>query len=133
MRPFWIHQLAEYLIGVYETLRAWGERLAVKDETDLKDELLVKSRHDNRLGICLRWLDVLGVTQGSFEARDLQVVRDLDPAGIDGRQPVTKAAARRRASIFNTGSDRTTWRRSPCTNMRLWSSRCRSHCRQVRT
>ena len=78
----WANPTREYLVGVYETLRAWGERLAVKDETDLKDELLIKSRHDNRLGICLRWLDVLGVTTGSFETRDLAVVRAFDPAEL---------------------------------------------------
>jgi len=78
----WANPTRAYLVGVFETLRAWGERIAVKDESDLKDELLIKSRHDNRLGICLRWLDVLGVTTGSFETRDLRVVRDLDPAEL---------------------------------------------------
>ena len=42
----------------------------------------MKERRDNRVGIALRWLDVLGVTEGSFETHDLRVVRDLDPAEL---------------------------------------------------
>ena len=78
----WANPEREYVLGVYETLRAWGERIAVKDESDLKDELLVKSRHDNRLGISLKWLEVLGVTEGTFETRDLRVVRHLEPGEL---------------------------------------------------
>ncbi len=40
-------------LGVYETLRGWGERLQTRDLDDLRDELLVKSRADNRVWICL--------------------------------------------------------------------------------
>jgi ATP-dependent DNA helicase RecQ len=75
----WANPTLEYLVSVYEVLRGWGERVAVKDEDDLRDELLVKSRGDNRVSICLKWLEVLGVTAGSFEAHDLGVVRELDP------------------------------------------------------
>jgi ATP-dependent DNA helicase RecQ len=75
----WANPTLEYLVGVYETLRAWGERVQAKDLDDLRDELLVKSRADNRVSICLRWLEVLGVVEGSFEDHDLRVVRPLDP------------------------------------------------------
>ncbi|MEE8468117.1 MAG: ATP-dependent DNA helicase RecQ [Planctomycetota bacterium] len=78
----WANPSLEYLLGVYETLRAWGERVQVKDLDDLRAELLVKERRDNRVSICLKWLEVLGVTSGSFETRDLALVRDLDPSEL---------------------------------------------------
>jgi len=79
----WANPTREYLLGVYETLRRWGERIQAKDLDDLRDELLVKNRADNRVGISLRWLEVLGVTRGSFETHDLELVRDL----ADGELP----------------------------------------------
>jgi ATP-dependent DNA helicase RecQ len=75
----WANPTREYLLGVYETLRAWGERIQTKDLDDLRDELLVKNRGDNRVSICLKWLEVLGVTRGSFETHDLALARELDP------------------------------------------------------
>jgi ATP-dependent DNA helicase RecQ len=74
----WANPSLEYLLGVYETLRSWGERVQTRDLDDLRDELLVKQRGDNRVSICLKWLEVLGVTEGSFETHDLRVVRDLE-------------------------------------------------------
>ena len=78
----WANPTLEYVVMVAETLRAWGDRIQIRDEADLRQELLVKERRDNRVGIALRWLDVLGVTRGSFETRDLQVVRELDPGEL---------------------------------------------------
>jgi ATP-dependent DNA helicase RecQ len=78
----WANPSLEYIVQVYETLRGWGERVQVKDEDDLRQELLVKERRDNRLGITLKWLEVLGVTAGSFETRDLRIARELDLAEL---------------------------------------------------
>lgn len=78
----WANPSLEYLMSVYETLRGWGERVQTKDLGDLRAELLVKNRHDNRAFICLRWLEVLGVTKGSFEDHDLRVVRELRPGEL---------------------------------------------------
>jgi len=78
----WANPDREYLLGLYETLRGWGERIQVKDLDDLRDELLVKNRADNRVSICLKWLEVLGVTSGSFETHDLALARELDPAEL---------------------------------------------------
>ncbi len=75
----WANPTREYLFGVYETLRGWGERIQGKDLGDLRDELLVKNRSDNRVSICLKWLEVLGVTSGSFDTHDLGLARDLEP------------------------------------------------------
>lgn len=75
----WANPTLEYMVGVYETIRSWGERVATKDLDDLRDELLIKNRADNRVSITLRWLEVLGVIDGSFETHDLRVVRPLDP------------------------------------------------------
>ena len=73
----WANPTYEYLVGVYETLNAWGERVQTKDLDDLRDELLVKSRGDNRVSICLKWLEVLGVIEGAFEDHSLRVARPL--------------------------------------------------------
>jgi len=78
----WANPTREYLVGVYECLRGWGERLQAKELDDLRDELLVKNRGDNRVSICLKWLEVLGVTRGSFERHDLELVREFDPAEL---------------------------------------------------
>ena len=78
----WANPTLEYVVMVYETLAGWGERVQLKDEGDLRAELLVKERRDNRVGIALRWLEVLGVTSGSFENHDLVVRRPLDPGEL---------------------------------------------------
>jgi ATP-dependent DNA helicase RecQ len=78
----WANPSREYLMHVYETLRGWGERVQAKELDDLRDELLIKNRADNRVSICLKWLEVLGVTEGSFETHDLHLVRELDPAEL---------------------------------------------------
>ncbi|MCE9596240.1 MAG: RecQ family ATP-dependent DNA helicase [Planctomycetes bacterium] len=78
----WANPSLEYLMHVYETLRGWGERVATKELDDLRDELLVKNRADNRVSICLKWLEVLGVTAGAFETHDLRVVRELAPRDL---------------------------------------------------
>jgi ATP-dependent DNA helicase RecQ len=78
----WANPSREYLLHVYETLRGWGERVQTKELGDLRDELLIKNRADNRVSICLKWLEVLGVTEGSFESHDLRVVRELAPGEL---------------------------------------------------
>ena len=78
----WANPSMEYLLGVYETLRAWGERLQTKELDDLRAELLVKERRDGRVNICLKWFEVLGVSSGSFETHNLRLVRELDPAEL---------------------------------------------------
>ena len=74
----WANPSREYVLGLYETLRAWGERIQTKDLDDLRAELLHKDRYDNRVQISLNWLEVVGVIRGSFENHDLRVVRDLE-------------------------------------------------------
>ena len=78
----WANPSREYLVGVYECLRGWGERLQARDLDDLRDELLVKNRADNRVSICLKWLEVLGITAGSFETHDFELVREFDLAQL---------------------------------------------------
>lgn len=74
----WANPSREYLVGVYEVLRGWGERLQAKDLDDLRDELLIKNRGDNRVSICLKWLEVLGVTKGSFEGHNFALATEFD-------------------------------------------------------
>ena len=74
----WANPSREYVVGVFEVLRGWGERLAAKDLSDLQGELLVKNRSDNRIATALKWLEVLGVTEGDFETHDLRLAKALD-------------------------------------------------------
>ena len=78
----WANPSRDYVLGVYEVLRGWGERLATKDYADLQAELLVKNRSDNRVATALKWLEVLGILEGDFETHDLRLVRELDPAEL---------------------------------------------------
>ena len=78
----WANPSREYVVGVFEVLRGWGERLATKEYADLQAELLVKNRSDNRVATALKWLEVLGITSGSFESHDLCVARELDLAQL---------------------------------------------------
>jgi len=78
----WANPDRTYLLGVLDTLVGWGERLQAKDLDDLRDELLVKNRADNRVSICLKWLEVLGVTRGSFEMHNLELARALEPGEL---------------------------------------------------
>ncbi|QDU83864.1 ATP-dependent DNA helicase RecQ [Planctomycetes bacterium Pla163] len=74
----WANPDREFVMQVQRTLSDWGERIATKDEQDLRGELLLKNRRDNRIGITLRWLEVLGATRGSFERGDLELLRELE-------------------------------------------------------
>lgn len=78
----WANPSREYVVGVYELLRGLGPRIATLDELDFKALLLVKNRSDNRLATALRWLEVLGVIEGSFEDHSLRVVEELDVANL---------------------------------------------------
>jgi ATP-dependent DNA helicase RecQ len=73
----WANPTREFFAAVYETIAAWGERVATKEIDDLKAELLVKQRGDRRTELVLRWLDTVGVLEGSFERHDLRVARPL--------------------------------------------------------
>lgn len=75
----WANPSREFMIGVYRTLSNWGERIVTKDLDDLRKELLYKDKADNRVTICLKWLEVLGITQGSFETGNLRIVQQMDP------------------------------------------------------
>ncbi|MEO0650219.1 MAG: RecQ family zinc-binding domain-containing protein, partial [Planctomycetota bacterium] len=104
----------EYLVGVYEVLRGWGERIQVKDVDDLRDELLVKQRGDNRVHLCLKWLEVLGVSSGSFESHDLELVAPFDPSVLPdfvGTQDKLRADLEGLLSLWRFVGDGTRCRR----------------------
>ena len=92
----WANPSLEYLLGVYETLRSWGERIQTKDVDDLRAELLHKERHDNRVQICLNWLEVLRVTEGSFETHDLALVGDVP---LDQLPPFLRTGEKRQHDL----------------------------------
>jgi len=111
----WANPTREYLLGVYEVLRGWGERIQAKDLDDLRDELLVKNRGDNRVSICLKWFEVLGVTGGSFETRDLELVRDFEPSElpdfVGGEEKLRGDLEGLLAMVrFGSGGDSCRWR-----------------------
>ena len=75
----WANPSRDFMAGVYSTLKNWGERIVTKDIDDLRSELLYKTKADNRVSICLKWLEVLGITHGSFETGDLRLVQKMAP------------------------------------------------------
>ena len=113
----WANPTREYFLGVYEVLRGWGERIQTKDLDDLRDELLVKQRGDNRVGICLKWLEVLGITEGSFETHDLRLVCELDPSRLP---PSVGSEAKLQADLLGLlGMSRFANERETCRRVRL--------------
>ena len=92
----WANPTLEYLVSVYETIVGWGERIQAKDLDDLRDELLIKNKRDNRVSICLKWFEVLGITRGSFETRDLEIARPLVP---DELPPFVGSGDKRRGDL----------------------------------
>ncbi|MEQ8765536.1 MAG: ATP-dependent DNA helicase RecQ [Planctomycetota bacterium] len=78
----WSNPDREFLLGVARLLERWKDHLLHHTEEDLVNELLMKNRRDNRVFICLRWLEVLGVIRGTFEGRDIELLRPLDESEI---------------------------------------------------
>jgi len=78
----WANPDREFLLGVANLLERWKDQLSHHEEQDLVNELVSKNRRDNRVGICLRWLEVLGVIRGTFDNRDIEFLRALSPSEI---------------------------------------------------
>jgi len=78
----WANPDREFVLSVWSILESWGERVATKDLGDLVSSLLLKNRRDNRAGISLRWLEVVGAIEGSFERHDLRVNPDFMPSDL---------------------------------------------------
>ncbi|MBL8695563.1 MAG: RecQ family ATP-dependent DNA helicase [Planctomycetes bacterium] len=78
----WANPTREFFWSVYETLLGWGERIQAKDEDDLRDAMLTRNRGDQRVAICLKWLEVLGAMEGSFEMHNLRVLDGLEPSSL---------------------------------------------------
>ena len=76
----WANPDREFVLGVWHTIAAWGERAAAMEYEDLVASLLVKNRRDNRAAIALKWLEVVGAVTGSFERHDLAVNPDFMPS-----------------------------------------------------
>jgi ATP-dependent DNA helicase RecQ len=83
----WANPSREYMLGVYETLRGWGERLAAKDLDDLRDELLIKNRGGQPR------VDLPQVARGA--GRHRRIVRDQRPAARARARPRRAARERR--------------------------------------
>ena len=78
----WANPDREFVLSVWSILESWGERVATKDLGDLVSSLLLKNRRDNRAEISLRWLEVVGAIEGSFERHDLRVNPDFMPSDL---------------------------------------------------
>lgn len=78
----WANPDREFVLGVWHTIAAWGERAATMEYADLVATLLVKNRRDNRAAIALKWLEVVGAITGSFERHDLAVNPDFKPSDL---------------------------------------------------
>ncbi|MFG0317093.1 MAG: RecQ family ATP-dependent DNA helicase, partial [Planctomycetota bacterium JB042] len=74
----WANPDARFVRGVFDVLARWGETLHARELDDLRNELLVKNRSDGRVETTLALLTAEGVLDGSFERRDLAIVRPLE-------------------------------------------------------
>jgi ATP-dependent DNA helicase RecQ len=80
----------EMLKRVVDVLERWGDTLHARERDDLVSELLVKNRGDGRIDTALALLDSAGVTRGSFDRRDLAVVRRLEAGEAESLAPPEK-------------------------------------------
>jgi hypothetical protein len=75
----WANPDLEFVHRVYDTLREWGERIQTKDLDDLKKAVGIETKADQRLSLCMRWLNAMGVVEGGFSDHSLRIVQPLDP------------------------------------------------------
>ncbi len=92
----WANPSLDYFVGVYRTLERWGSRIVSKDIDDLRSELLYKNKADHRVNISLKWLEVLGLTEGSFEQHNLRIAASLD---VDALPQSVGCEDKRRADL----------------------------------
>ncbi len=75
----WQNPDLAYLMKVYETIRNWGDRVQAKDFDDLRQEVGLETKADQRLSLCMRWLGMLGAIEGSLSDHSLRISHPLDP------------------------------------------------------
>jgi len=75
----WQNPDLAYLMKVYEAIRGWGDRVQTKDFDDLRQEVGLETKADQRLTLCMRWLGMLGAIEGRLGDHSLRLVRPLDP------------------------------------------------------
>jgi ATP-dependent DNA helicase RecQ len=78
----WANPDFEFVHRVYETLCEWGDRVQTKDLDDLKRAVGIETKADQRLSLCMRWLNAMGVIEGGFSDHSLGIVAPLDPAEL---------------------------------------------------
>ena len=93
----WANPDAPMLRDVAAILEQWGEDVLQHDREDLHRALgLPPRRHDGRIDTCFAWLHVLGVLEGSFEQRDLRLLRPFTDADLP---PVMRAGDKRERDL----------------------------------
>ncbi len=89
----WANPDRSMLLAVLRTLQEWGSDLPHYDLQDLKDKVHARGGFDGRVETCLKWLEALGLIEGSFVDRDLRVLGELDPALIPASFTAEKKTA----------------------------------------
>lgn len=74
----WANPDARFVRGVFDVLAGWGETIHARDLDDLRGTLLLKNRSDGRAETALALLTAEGIVAGSFERKDLRIVRPLE-------------------------------------------------------
>ena len=75
----WANPDFEFVHRVYETLREWDIRIQTKDLDDLRKAVGIGTKADQRLSLCMRWLNAMGVIEGGFSDHSLRIISPLDP------------------------------------------------------
>ena len=79
----WANPDGRFVRDVYNQLDRWGDSLHARDLQDLRETLLLKNRADGRVEMALGLLRAEGIVDGSFQRKDLRLVRELAPREED--------------------------------------------------
>lgn len=88
----WANPGTRFLEQVLEVLRRFGDTLHARERDDVVAELLVKNRGDMRVDTALAVLDSAGILGGSFEAKNLRIVREPNREELEALAPADKRA-----------------------------------------
>jgi ATP-dependent DNA helicase RecQ len=73
----WRNPDAGFITSTYRLLQSLGGNVHSLDYEDVQEKLVHKNRGDHRLQTVLNLFDLYGITEGSIEHKNLQIVSDL--------------------------------------------------------
>jgi ATP-dependent DNA helicase RecQ len=73
----WRNPDAGFITNTYRLLQSLGSNVHSLDYEDIQEKLVHKNRGDHRLRTVLNLFDLYGITEGSIENKNLQIIADL--------------------------------------------------------